>query len=118
MRRIVTLALFVTCLAPVLAQERERHDQADDVESGRPRLVLETGGHTARIMNVFFTPDSKQLVSISRDAALRFWDASSGELRRTLHLQCHQYLEGGPQNALLTNDSKTLVLNGGGRLKM
>ena len=41
-------------------------------------------GHTSSVMAVVFSPDGKVLVSCSRDKSIRFWDARTGKLERTL----------------------------------
>lgn len=49
-----------------------------------PHLRLETGGHTARVMQVAFTPDGSTLVSAGFDKVVRVWDARTGAQRRVL----------------------------------
>src|SRR5262245_50616175 len=111
MPRLFCLALLLGLVGPVPAQE------PDDEEAARVRLVLETGGHTSRVMNLFFTPDGKQLVSVGRDRTVRFWDPTTGELRRTLHVQAHLPVDSGPQACPRTADGRQLLLNAGFKLK-
>ncbi|MGA7330077.1 MAG: caspase family protein [Rhodomicrobium sp.] len=54
--------------------------RADD----RPIPQLDTGGHTATIRGVAFTPDGKQLVSAGYDKVIRVWDLASGKTVRTI----------------------------------
>lgn len=49
-----------------------------------PILVLDAGGHSDSIPKVFFTPDGKALISISKDKTVRIWDLASGTSVRTL----------------------------------
>jgi len=42
-------------------------------------MVLNPGGHTAKVNKVVFTPDSKSLLSVSDDKTARLWDVTTGE---------------------------------------
>ena len=44
----------------------------------KPILVLDSGGHTSIVQKVLFTPDGKELISVSDDKTIRFWDVASG----------------------------------------
>ncbi len=52
-----------------------------------PRLVLEAGGHKAMIRELIFTPDGRELVSVSDDKTIRIWsvfaDGRQAVLART-----------------------------------
>ena len=39
--------------------------------------MLDTGGHTANIGGLAFTPDGRQIVSGSQDQVIRVWDIDS-----------------------------------------
>jgi predicted Zn finger-like uncharacterized protein len=75
----------------------------------RPTLVLETGGHTARVGALFFTPDGQQLITTSADGTIRFWDVQTGELKRILR----GVFALGYQKAALSPDGKTLAVPSG-----
>src|SRR5690242_3946442 len=90
------------------AQEPETGKGAE-IDALKPQLCLDTGGHTGRIMKLFFTADGKQLVSVGRDQTIRFWDVLTGELVRVLRSSFHQHLPNGPQTTALTPDGGTLV---------
>jgi len=47
-------------------------------------LVLDTGGHTAEVVHVAFTPDDRELMTVSRDGTVRFWDVETGETVQVL----------------------------------
>jgi WD40 repeat protein len=109
---------FLFCLLPLLvlaapacSEEPPRSNEPVEVETLKPQLTLETGGHTAAILMLFFSADGRQLVSVGEDSAIRFWDVESGELRRTLHVVCSLNVLGNAQAAALSADRRTLVLN-------
>ena len=47
-------------------------------------LDLNTGGHSARVTDLAFTPDGQELVSSSDDKTIRIWDWQSGVTLRTI----------------------------------
>ena len=53
-------------------------------ETPAPILVLDSGGHTAIVRKVLFTPDGRELISVSDDKTIRFWDVASGEPIRVI----------------------------------
>src|ERR1700730_1639541 len=49
-----------------------------------PLLMLDTGGHTALIKSLTFTPDGNQIVSAGDDKVIRVWDRWTGQTIRTI----------------------------------
>ena len=74
MRRCITLLILLSC----------QHVGAQEPAAAPPILVLDSGGHTSTVWKVLFTPDGKELISVSDDKTIRFWDVASGEPIRVL----------------------------------
>jgi WD40 repeat protein len=49
-----------------------------------PQLMLDTGGHMAKVIDLGLTPDGKQLVSGSNDKTVRVWDLETGKTVRII----------------------------------
>ena len=77
-----------------------------------PRLVIDTGGHQAKIKDVLFTPDGKRLISVSNDKTIRIWDVQSGEPVRTLRGQMGEGDEGKLYAGALSPDGRWLAVGG------
>jgi WD40 repeat protein len=78
----------------------------------RPVLVLDPGGHTGTVKKVLFTPDARQVVSVSLDKSVRVWDVVTGESLRTFRLAVGPGDEGSHSAAALSPDGKWLALSG------
>ncbi len=79
-----------------------------------PILVLDSGGHTSIVWKVLFTPDGKELISVSEDKTIRFWDVASGEPLRVLRPPIGPGREGKLYDAALSPDGRTLAVGGYG----
>lgn len=55
--------------------------------ASKPILQLDTGGHTAVIRDLAFTPDGKFIVSAGDDKVIRVWDWRKGVTVRTIRGQ-------------------------------
>jgi WD40 repeat protein len=76
-------------------------------------LVLDAGGHTARIWKVLFTPDVRQVISISDDKTIRLWNLQTGDAR-VLRPPIGPGDEGRRYAAALTPDGRFLAVGGHG----
>lgn len=85
MRRLLLLSLLLIPTAHVQEPPADPTDLANPEKHGRLTLTLDPGGHTAQIRKVFFTPDSKQVLTASKDHTVRAWDVQTGEPRYVLH---------------------------------
>jgi WD40 repeat protein len=80
----------------------------------QPMLVLDAGGHTAFTCKVLFAPDGRELITVSRDKTIRFWDVRSGEPLRVLRPPIGDGLGGAFYTAALSPDGGTLAVGGYG----
>ena len=76
--------------------------------------MLDSGGHTSIVRKVLFTPDGKELISVSDDKTVRFWDVASGEPIRVLRPPIGPGNEGKLYAAALSPDGRTLAVGGYG----
>jgi WD40 repeat protein len=81
-----------------------------------PVLVLDSGGHTADITDLMFTPDGKRLISSSVDSTVRIWDVATGKTVQVLRLPVSVFDRAGPGQgghaAALSTDGRMLAMTG------
>jgi WD40 repeat protein len=92
---------------------------ATSVSSGqspanKPILVLNTGGHTAPVAQALFTPDGNELITVSLDKTIRFWDSHTGRSLRVLRTPVGPGHQGELLAAALSPDGETLAVAGFG----
>ncbi|MER9139784.1 caspase family protein [Mesorhizobium sp. M0830] len=75
-------------------------------------LDLDTGGHSAQVTDLTFTPDGEDIVSASNDKTIRIWDWRSGVTLRTIR----GYLGNGSDGKIfaiaVSPDGKTIAAGG------
>ena len=74
-----TVLLLGIALIPFCPDSLLGADKPDDAT--RPLLVLK--GHRENVFGIVFSPDGKQLVTVSGDPSIKVWDASSGKTLKT-----------------------------------
>jgi len=102
MRRYAWVLFSLSLAFPVFAQEKQE----------KPSLVLDAGGHTDSIPRVLFTPDGKEVISVSKDKTIRIWSVATGEPLRTLRLPIGAGRKGTLYAAALSPDGRTLAVGG------
>ena len=60
----------------------------------KPRLVIDTQGHSGTVNSLVVTPEGDKLISVSEDKTIRIWDLSNGDLIRTLRKKKQGLSEG------------------------
>jgi len=78
----------------------------------KPILVLDTGGHTARVATAVFTPDGKTLITVSNEKTIRFWDVATGVSPRVLRPPIGRGFAGQLFAAAISPDGRTLAAGG------
>src|SRR4051812_13548167 len=73
----------------------------------KPLLVLDTGGHTAPIVKLLFTPDSTKLISVGQDSTVQLWTVDTSERLRVLRPPAPTL-----KTAALSADGQTLAVGG------
>jgi WD40 repeat protein len=81
-------------------------------DQGLPVLMLDTGGHMAKIEALAFTPEDKQLVSAGDDKVIRVWDWRAGKTVRTIRGQVGPGSEGKIYAMALSPDGRWLAAGG------
>src|SRR5262245_52981849 len=97
------------CLLLGLLPQTLRAQQADP-----PTLVLDGGGHTAKVFKVLFTPDGKELITVSDDKTVRVWDIASGQSVRVLRPPLGVGYSGALRAAALSANGRRLAVSGFG----
>ncbi len=85
---------------------------APPLRAEEPILTIDSGGHTAIVRTVFFTPDGRNLVSAGEDKVIRVWDVAIGETVRTIRGQVGSGNEGKIYAAAISPGGETLAVGG------
>jgi WD40 repeat protein len=120
MPRSLLCACLLLALPAGVACAREAGEQADPKNAdlkARTFLTLDTGGHTAPVFQAVFTPDGKELISVSLDKTIRFWDVETGRSLRVLRPPIGPGHQGELNTVALSPDGKLLAVAGFGFLQ-
>jgi WD40 repeat protein/ribosomal protein S27E len=85
---------------------------ATPAPDARPRLVLDARGHTAPVPTALFTPDAREVITVSADKTVRVWDVETGETVRIFRVPIGDDVEGSVSGAALSPDGQTLAVGG------
>jgi WD40 repeat protein len=77
-----------------------------------PQLMLDTGGHTAKVIDLVITPDGRHLVSASNDKTVRVWDIETGKTVRTIRGEAAPGNWGVIHSMALSPDGRWLAVGG------
>ncbi|HHL18502.1 MAG TPA: hypothetical protein ENJ33_02065 [Thiothrix sp.] len=85
---------------------------AQEQPLAQPFLQLDSGGHTAVINDIAFSPDGRYLVSASDDKTIRVWDWKQGKTVRFLRGSVSEGNEGTIYAMALSPNGKWLAVAG------
>lgn len=85
---------------------------AGQAQTGIPRIVINSLGHSAKISNIMFTPDGKQVISVGEDKNVRVWNAATGEMVKKFETQIGDGWEGLLYAADISTDGKYIAIAG------
>uniref|UniRef100_UPI00404A1152 caspase family protein n=1 Tax=Fulvivirga sp. TaxID=1931237 RepID=UPI00404A1152 len=81
-------------------------------QTGVPRIVINSGGHSGKIFNILYSPDGKQIISVSEDKTIRIWDSRTGEMIKKFEAQIGKGPEGMLYASAISPDGKYLAAAG------
>lgn len=87
---------------------------ADMPVERKPAFMLDTGGHSAAVTALYFTPDGERLISVAQDSTIRIWDLASGTTIRALYLPMRNASRGERVHTTLSGDGRLLAAALGG----
>jgi WD40 repeat protein len=83
---------------------------ADEPNTNKPILALDTGGHTNAVYKVLVSDYKNQLISVGLDKTIRIWDLTTGEALRVLRPPIGPGTHGYLFSAALSPDDKLLAV--------
>jgi WD40 repeat protein len=85
---------------------------ASPYQADTPLLALDPEGHTAQVARVLFTPDNRQVISVSLDKTVRVWDVKSMKPWRVVRPPIGEGYEGSLYTGALARDGRLLAVAG------
>ena len=113
-------------VAPPLAPDEDPFNRAKDFKldgalpplpklppvKERPLLAIESGGHTAFVGKVFFTPKGDRVITVGEDKAVRIWDPTTNETAKVIRFPAGPGKEGSLLAAALSRNGKLMAVAG------
>gem|GEM_PF-5953767 len=104
------VALQLVLLGAFLANSPQSAPSQDDGEE--PQLVIDLGGHDSTVRDILFLPDGKRVISLGMDKTARIWDATSGDLLKTLRRERGDDYAGILYAGAISSDGRYLAVGG------
>ncbi|SDA93195.1 caspase family protein [Mesorhizobium qingshengii] len=105
--RLVRACRWLAMAGSLVVAFAVRAEEAPDFH-----LDLDTGGHSAQVTDLAFTPDGEDLVSASDDKTIRIWDWQSGVTLRTIRGYLGNGSDGKIFAVAVSPDGKTIAAGG------
>lgn len=105
--RLVRTCRWLAVAGALMASSAARAEDAPDFH-----LDLDTGGHSAQVTDLAFTPDGEDIVSASNDKTIRIWDWQSGVTLRTIRGYLGNGSDGKIFAVAVSPDGKTIAAGG------
>ncbi|MBI2586247.1 MAG: caspase family protein [Rhodospirillales bacterium] len=106
---MLAIGLAIGCIGAVLVSTSAA---GDEQLATHPVLRIETGMHTAPILRVAVSRDSRFMATASLDKTVRVWSVADGKLIRTLRMPVGIGYEGALHALAISPDGSRLVAGG------
>lgn len=103
--------LIILVLSSAWAQTKPPKPQQSTVPA-LPFPRVEVGAHLDRPVDLAFDNKTNQLISVSDDRTIRFWNAQSGRLENTIHVPMSDRKDGELYAATVAADKRLLAVAG------
>lgn len=101
---MISRILFVTCFSLFIFDL--------NAQTGIPRIVINSMGHSAKVQNLTFTPEGDKIISVSEDKTARVWNFNTGEMLKKYESQIGDGFEGMLYASAISPDGKLLATAG------
>ena len=81
-------------------------------QTGVPRIVINSMGHSAKVQNLIFTPDGEKIITVSEDKTARVWNFNTGEMLKKFESQIGDGFDGMLYASAVSPDGKLLAIAG------
>ena len=107
---LAVCGIFATGVLATGRVARAASEIADEPNTDKPVLALDTGGHTNAVYKVLVSPYKDQLISVGLDKTIRLWDLGTGEPLRVLRPPVRPGAHGYLLSAALSPDDNLLAV--------